>query len=67
MRHKQLDEEVDIDIEPQRHQRQVQITKFDLQITLVSDHPYEDMEYLTDKAIIMFNMYDKKNVDTYIK
>jgi hypothetical protein len=47
MKHKQLDEEVDVDIEPQRNQRQVQITKFDLQITLVSDHPYEDMEYLT--------------------
>lgn len=42
-------------------QRQVQITRFNTQITLVTDHPYEDMDYLTEKAIkLMDEVSDEK-------
>jgi precorrin-6B methylase 2 len=39
-----------VEITDEKLQRQVQITKPDIQITLVSDCPYEDMDYLVEKA-----------------
>jgi hypothetical protein len=45
---------------PNHLQRQVQITRMNAQITLVSYDEKEDMEYLTSKAVNLMEAIDNK-------
>lgn len=46
-------------IQMDKLQRQVQITKPNIQVTLVTDCPDEDMDYLADKAGKILEAYKR--------